>query len=113
MRWWDGSAWTDQVASGGRRGADPAPGGGATADLVNRVVAAALGFADLADTLPDSVTEPSVTHALWRHAATRHDILLLAHGHLAALEHQGSDPARAKALVYLTRALDNPPLLPQ
>ena len=113
VRWWDGSTWTDQVASGGRRAADPAPGGEATADLVNRVVATALGFVDLAETLPDSVTDASVTPALWRDAATRRDILLLAHGHLAALEQQGSEPARAKALTYITKALDNPPVMPR
>lgn len=113
VRWWNGSAWADQVASGGRQGTDPAPGGEATADLVNRVVATALGFVDLAETLPDSVTDASVVPALWRDAATRRDILVLAAGHLAALEQQGSEPARAQALTYITTALANPPLLPR
>lgn len=113
VRWWDGTAWTDRVATAGRQGSDPPPGGEATADLVNRVVATALGFADLADTMPESVTDPTVTAALWRDAATRREILTLAHGHLAALEHQGSDPSRAMALTYITRALDDPPLMPR
>ncbi len=113
VRWWDGAAWTDQVASNGRRGSDPAPAGEATADLVNRVVAAALGFVDLAVTMPESVSDASITAALWREATTRRDILLLAQGHLAALERQGTEPARARALSYITRALATPPLMPR
>jgi len=89
------------------------PSGEAIADLVNRVVATALGFVDLAETTPESVTESSVTAALWRDAATRRDVLLLAHGHLAALEEKGSQPARAHALACITKALDSPPLMPR
>jgi hypothetical protein len=113
VRWWDGSAWTDHVASGGRQGRDPAPGSEVVADLVNRVVAAALGFVDLADEMPGTVTDTTVTTALWREATTRRDILVLAHGHLAGLEQQGSERTRAKALSYITKALDTPPLLPR
>ena len=112
VRWWDGSAWTDHVASGGRQARDPAPGGEDTADLVNRVVAAALSYVDLAQTLPDSV-ESTVVPALWRDAEARRDILVLAQGHLAALERRGSDRARVRALAYLAKALENPPLLPR
>jgi hypothetical protein len=113
VRWWDGAAWTEHVASQGRQGSDPAPGGAATADLVNRVVAAALGFVELEDTMPGAVPETTITPALWRDADSRPDILLLAKGHLESLEHQGSDPARAKALTYLKTALDSPPLMPR
>jgi len=113
VRWWDGSAWTDQVASGGRRGNDAVPGDEATSDLVNRVVAAALSFVDLAESIPDSVPYTTVIPALWREAGTRRDLLVLAHSHLAALEQQGSDHARARALAYITSALDNPPPLPR
>jgi hypothetical protein len=113
VRWWDGAAWSDHVAAGGRRASDPAPGGEATADLVNRVVAAALSFVDLAATMPDSVSDTTIVPALWREATTRRDILVLAHGHLSALEQRGSDPNRAQALAYITRALDNPPLMPR
>ena len=112
VRWWDGSAWSDHVAANGRQARDPLPAGEDTANLVNRVVACALGFADLADTTPDSLDASTVTTALWRQAATRRDILLLAQGHLAALEQQGTDRSRAKALEAITRALDNPPLMP-
>jgi len=113
VRWWDGATWTDHVASGGRRGHDPAPAGDATADLVNLVVAAALGFVDLAESMPGSVDDTSVTTALWRHAESRRDILLLAHGHLAALEQKGSQSSRARALTYLSRTLDSPPPMPR
>ena len=113
VRWWDGTAWTDQVAAGSRRASDPLPSGEAIADLVNREVATALGFVDLAETMPESVTDNSVITSLWRDASTRRDVLLLAHGHLAALEQKGSQPARAKALTYLTKALDGPPLMPR
>lgn len=113
LRWWDGTTWTDHVATAGRQSRDPVPGGDATADLVNRVVAAALGFADLESTMPGSITEAITTPALWREATTRHDILLLASGHLEALENRGSDSARAKALSYIRRAIDTPPLLPR
>jgi len=113
VRWWDGAAWTDHVASSGRQGRDPAPGGEATADLVNRVVATALGFADLADATREGVPDSTVLPALWRDAAGRHDILQLAQGHLAALEAKGSDPARAQALTYIRRALENPPTMPR
>jgi len=113
VRWWDGSAWTDHVATGGRPGRDPAPGGEATAELVNRVLGAALGFADLSETTPESVTQASVVPALWRDASTRRDILVLASGYLAALERRGSEPARAKALSYIDAALSKPPLLPR
>ena len=112
LRWWDGSAWTDHVASGGRHGRDPAPADGATVELVNRVVAAALGFADLVATLRETVPDTTVVPALWRDADLRRDILLLASGHLEALEHQGSDPTRAQALTYLRRSLADPPPMP-
>jgi len=113
VRWWDGTSWTDQVATAGRQGRDPTPGGEATADLVNRVVAAALSFVDLADTTADSLTDTTVNAALWRAAEARRDILVLAQGHLAALEERGSDRARAEALSYIVKARDNPPLLPR
>lgn len=106
MRWWDGAAWTDRVATGGRVASDPTPAGDATADLVNRVIATALGFVDLADTLREPIPEATVVPALWRDAGTRRDILVLAHGHLAALEQLGREPARAQALAWLTTALD-------
>jgi len=112
VRWWDGSVWTDHVASGGRRATDPTPGNEATAELVNRVVAAALGFVDLAESVPGTVAVATVVGALWREAGTRRDVLVLAHGHLAGLEQGGSEPGRAKALDYISRALDHPPLLP-
>ena len=113
LRWWDGSAWTAQVASGGRQASDPVPGDEATADLVNRVVAAALGYVDLAETLPGSVSDATVAPALWRDAEARRDILVLASGHLAALERRAPDRTRARALAYLTKALENPPPLPR
>ena len=113
LRWWDGSAWTDRVATGGRQSSDPLPDPGATADLVNRVVATALSYADLADVLREAVDEATVIPALWRDAGTRRDVLLHAHAHLAALEQQGTHPPRARALAFITRALDHPPLMPR
>ena len=113
MRWWDGSRWTDLVATGGRQASDPLPDPQHTADLVNRVVATALGYADLADTLREPVDDAAVTAALWRDAETRRDVLLHAHAHLASLEQKGTHPARAKALTSITRALDQPPLMPR
>jgi hypothetical protein len=112
VRWWDGSTWTDRVATAGRQASDPLPDPQQAADLVNRVVATALGYADLAETLREPVDEASVTAALWRDAETRRDVLLHAHAHLAALEAKGSDPPRAQALASITRALDTPPLMP-
>jgi len=105
VRWWDGSAWSAHVATAGRLANEPIPVDEATADLVNRVVAAALGFVDLAETIPDSVTAATVMTTLWREAGTRRHVLLAAHGHLAALEQRGSEPARARALSYITQAL--------
>jgi len=105
LRWWDGAAWTDQVATGGRVGTDPLLAGDATAELVNRVLSSALGYADLGEPVADE----TVTAALWRDAETRREILVLARGHLADLEQQGAEPARGRALTWLTRALDLPP----
>jgi len=113
VRWWDGAAWTDHVATGGRRARDPAPGGEPTADLVNRVIATALGFVDLSDATQQLVPDTTIHTALWHEATARRDILVLAQGHLTALEHQGSDQARAKALNHITRALENPPPIPR
>lgn len=113
LRWWDGAAWTDCVATAGRQATDPLPDPQATADLVNRVVATALGYADLAETLREPVDDASVTAALWRDAGTRRDVLLHAHAHLRALEEKGSHPPRAQALTYITKALGAPPLLPR
>ena len=101
------------MATGSRRGNDPAPAGAETAELVNRVVGAALGFVDLNETLVEGPSDADVIAALWREAETRRDILVLAHGHLQALEDKGSQSARAKALTYLTKAVDNPPPLPR
>ena len=109
VRWWDGAVWTDRVATGGRVGTDPSPGGEATAALVNRVVATALGYVELAESLVGEVPATEVVAALWRDAEGRRDIVVLAHDHLAALERQGSEPARARALVWLARALGQPP----
>jgi len=100
------------VAVGGRQAHDPALAGEATAALVNRVIATALGYVDLSDATREAVPDATITNALWNHATTRRDILVLAQGHLAALEQQGSDRARAQALNHITRALHNPPLLP-
>jgi hypothetical protein len=77
------------------------------------VVATALGFVDLAETAPDSVSDASVVAALWRDAGSRTDILVLARGHLEGLEQRGSDPSRAQALTYIQKALHSPPLLPR
>ncbi len=107
LRWWDGAAWTDRVATGGRVGTDPVPGGDATAELVNRVLSTALGYADLGEPVADE----TVAAALWRGAETRREILVLARGHLADLEQQGAEPARGRALTWLTRALERPPPL--
>lgn len=111
VRWWDGVAWTDHVASGGRVATDPAPGGEATADLVNRVVATALGYVELGEDLVGSLPVETVAAALWRDAERRRDVLVLAHGHLSALERQGTQRARALALAWLAEALDHPPLM--
>ncbi len=111
VRWWDGVAWTDRVATGGRLATDPVPGGEATAALVNRVVATALGYVDLAESLAGSVPAASVVTALWRDAEGRRDVLVLAHGHLTALERQGTERARALALAWLSDALSHPPLM--
>ncbi len=113
LRWWNGAAWTDQVASAGRRAQDPAPGGEATAALVNQVLATALGYVDLSDATREPVPEATITNALWNDADNRRDILVLAHGHLTALENTGSDRPRAQALTHITTALHNPPLLPR
>ncbi len=88
---------------------DPAPGGDATADLVNRVLGTALGFAELEATLTADVTDDTVIPALWRAAEDRRDILLLGQGHLAALEREGTDPNRSAALHWLATALAHPP----
>ena len=109
LRWWDGAAWTDRVATSGRVGTDPVPGGDATADAVNRVLATALGYADLANDLRDPLTDEAVTAALWRAAQNRRDVVLLASGHLRSLEREGTERARAEALVWLERALAQPP----
>lgn len=113
VRWWDGSAWTDRVATAGRQASDPLPDPQQTADLVNRVVATALGYADLAETLREPVDHAVVTAALWRDAEMRRDILLHAHAHLTTLEQKGTHAPRATALTYITRALDHPPLMPR
>lgn len=97
------------MASGGRQGVDPAPGGEATAELVNRVLATAFGYVELRDTVREPIPETTVIPALWRDAATRRDVLVLAEGHLASLERQGSDPARAQARRWLEIALRQPP----
>jgi len=78
---------------------------------VNRVVAAALGFVDLADAASEGVPDDTILPALWRNAESRRDILLLAQDHLASLERKGSDRSRARALTYLHQALNNPPPL--
>ena len=97
------------MATGGRVTSDPVPSGDATADLVNRVLATALGFVDLADDLRDNIPDETVTQALWRDAEARRDILVLAQGHLQSLEQQGTERARAQALKWLTKALSAPP----
>jgi len=101
------------VASGGRQARDPALAGEATAALVNQVIATALGYVDLSDATREPVPDTTITNALWRDADNRPDILVLAHGHLTALEHTGSDRPRSQALTHITTALHNPPLLPR
>ena len=109
LRWWDGTSWTDHVANGGRVTSDPAPGGDAMADLVNRVLGTALGFAELEATQTTDVTDDTVVPALWGAAENRRDILVLAQGHLASFERDGTDPNRAAALHWLSTALAHPP----
>ena len=78
---------------------------------MNRVVATALGYVDLAESLTGSVSAATVVTALWRDAQERRDIVVLAHAHLAALERQGTEPARSQAPAWLCAALDQPPLV--
>ena len=111
VRWWDGAVWTDWVATGGQVGTDPSPRGEATAALVNRVVATALGYVELAESLVGEVPAPDVVAALWRDAEGRRDVVVLAHDHLAALERQGTERTRSLALAWLARALAQPPRL--